>query len=48
MPSYRVIGLGFKLVMGVLLASIPVTANPIDVQFVGVGGEHQNGYYTYP
>lgn len=48
MPTYRVIGLGFKLVMGVLLASIPLTANPIDVQFVGVGGEHQNGYYTYP
>jgi hypothetical protein len=48
MRIFRVAGLGLIFLVALLLANAPATAGPISVQFAGVGGQHQNGYYTYP
>ncbi len=48
MRTYKFIGLSFILTTVLLLTSLPVAADRIDVQFVGVGGQNQNGFYTYP
>ncbi len=48
MPISRIIGLSLILVAALLFANAPAVAGPIDVQFASVGGQNQNGYYTYP
>jgi PEP-CTERM motif len=48
MRKCNVMGLAFKLIVDLLVAIAPAAAGPINVQFVGVGGQNQNGYYTYP
>lgn len=48
MSTKRFIAASFVLAAGLLLAIAPVYAAPVPVAFVGVGGENQNGYYTYP
>lgn len=48
MRQRRIIIFGVVLTVGLLLAIAPASASTVSVQFVGLGGESQNGYYTYP
>jgi len=48
MRTFKIVGLSLMLITALLLGSAPAAADPINVQFVGVGGQNQNGYYTYP
>lgn len=40
--------LTFVLAATVLLATIPAVAGPVTMSFTDVGGQNQNGEYTYP
>ena len=48
MRTFKVVGLSLTFVTALLLASVPAAAGPINIQFASVGGQNQNGYYTYP
>jgi hypothetical protein len=48
MRIYVILSSTLMLLMILLLLCVPAMADPQSVQFVRVGGEHQNGYYTYP
>ncbi len=48
MRTFKVGGLILILIVGLQFANTPAAADPINVQFASVGGQNQNGYYTYP
>jgi len=48
MHAHRIIGLVLMLMVGLLLGGVPAMADPVSIQFVGLGGQNQNGVYTYP
>ena len=48
MRQHKIIVFSLVLIVGLLLAIAPAAASPVTVQFVGLGGESQNGVYTYP
>ena len=48
MRQHKIIVFSLVLIVGLLLAITPASASPVTVQFVGLGGESQNGVYTYP
>ena len=48
MHAHRIISLVLMLMVGLLLGGVPAIADPVNIQFVGLGGQNQNGVYTYP
>jgi len=44
----RTLALTFLLITCVMLVVIPAVAGPVTITLAGVGGENQNGEYTYP
>jgi PEP-CTERM motif len=48
MHRRKIIIFSLALIVGLLLTIAPASASTVSIQFVGLGGENQNGVYTYP